>query len=113
MIVRAFRSLPAMTALMPTDPTPNTASVLPSRTSRTLSTAPAPVCTPHPSGAKSARSVSGGTFTRLERWTRAWRANELWPKKELNVGVFPSSNSRALVPSGRLPPKLRRLKEWQ
>lgn len=40
-------------------------------------------------------------------------ANELWPKKELNLADCGSSPASALVPSGRVPPKLRSLKLWQ
>ena len=99
-----------MMALMPTDPTPKTASVLPSLTSSVFMTAPAPVWMPQPSGAISARSVSCGTRTRHDLCTSVCRANVLCPKKVLKSGVSPSSLKNAAVPSARLPPKFLSLK---
>jgi hypothetical protein len=71
----------AITEARPTDPVPNTASDSPGRTRSEFSTAPAPVCSPHPSGPASSNGMSSGIRTVLRSEARANRANDDWPKK--------------------------------
>lgn len=115
MISLAPRILAAMTALIPTEPVPKMATVFPDCTSSVLRMAPAPVWRPHPSGANKARLVSSFTLTRLDRWTMARLAKELWPKKLLYSSFLPWLPSRcnAAEPSGRLPPKFHGTQELQ
>ena len=63
MIGSHSRTLSAAIADRPTPPAPNTALERPGCASSALSTVPAPVSTPQPSGATTSRGVSGGTFT--------------------------------------------------
>jgi hypothetical protein len=46
-----------------------------------LSTAPAPVCSPHPSGPSSSTGTSSATFTVLRSFAIEYVANDDWPKK--------------------------------
>lgn len=63
MMVSALAVLAAMRAAKPTAPTPMIAIELPAGTLRTLTTAPAPVCSPQPSGARVSRGAFEGTLT--------------------------------------------------
>ena len=58
-----------------------TATVLPGFTSSTFSTAPAPVCTPQPSGAAVANEMSPGRRTNVRARAIACVASDDWPKK--------------------------------
>jgi hypothetical protein len=56
----------AITADSPTPPAPNTTSDDSGGGASTFSTVPAPVCTPQPSGAATARSISSPTTTTFD-----------------------------------------------
>lgn len=73
------------------------------RDRRPLSTVPAPVCRPQPSGASNSSGASLGTFTVLRCVVRAWVANEDRPKKCPRIS--PSSACTPRVPSSRAPEK--------
>lgn len=73
--------LAAITAASPTGPAPNTTRLLPGGAANTPSTAPAPVCSPQPSGPSSSSGASSRTFTTLRRWATTWSPKEDWPKK--------------------------------
>ena len=55
--------LPAINPASPTPPTPNTTRDWPSHGRMTLSTAPAPVCNPQPSGPNMSTGASRRIFT--------------------------------------------------
>ena len=82
MIVVLPTTLAAIMALKPTDPAPNTAIEEPGLTLREFMTPPAPVCTPHPSGASFSRGTSLLTRTTFLSVMRACDAKEDWPKKD-------------------------------
>ncbi len=92
----------AITAESPTAPAPATTTVLPGPGLSTFHTAPTPVCTPQPSGARISSGEPTSTLTTLRSSATAWRANEDWPKKWLPIG----SPERLIVldPSRRAPP---------
>ena len=95
----------AMTALNPSAPAPVITTDVPGCTSRVFKIAPAPVCTPHPSGPIIERSYAGSTLTTDVRATTEWLANDDWPKKCDPTGL-PSASMNAFEPSGRPPPML-------
>jgi hypothetical protein len=74
-------------------------------------TAPAPVCTPQPSGAATSNGIEGSILTRLEAWHTAWVAKDDWPKKWEWTGL--PSRLSAVVPSERRPPKFSGAAEAQ
>ena len=102
-IFEAPAILAAMTAARPTAPTPNMAMDWPARTPREFSTAPAPVCNPHPNGPSNSSVASLRTLMALRSLAMAWVAKELWPKK-LPCTAAPSLTS-VVDPSSRLPEK--------
>lgn len=96
-------TLAAMMAAEPTAPTPKTTRDVPAAGCSSLSTAPAPVCRPQPSGPSFSSGTSAGTLTTLRSTTLAYVAKEDWPKKwEDTCSPF---EDREVVPSGRRPPK--------
>ena len=70
------------TALIPTGPTPNTAMEVPGPAWSALITAPAPVITPHPMGARTSRGTSSCTLTTFRSLANAKSAKEDWQKKD-------------------------------
>ena len=66
MIVPTPEAVAAITADSPTPPAPNTTSEASGGGASTLSTVPAPVCTPQPSGAATPRSISSPTTTTFD-----------------------------------------------
>ena len=88
-------------------PVPNTAIGSPARTCIALSTAPAPVISPQPIGARRASgrpAALSGTRTTLRWWAIAWVANADWPKKLAAIGS-PASVMLG-EPSARAPDQL-------
>ena len=67
MIVVHPATAAAMTALMPTEPVPNTAMLLLAWCRNEFSTPPAPVWILHPSAPRSSNGTVGSTFTTLPR----------------------------------------------
>lgn len=94
----------AITALMPTVPVPNTAMLLPAGGRRALSTAPAPVWIPHPSGPRSSSGAAGSILTTFRSVASAWVAKDDWPKNAPWMAASPLRN--VVLPSGRVPAKL-------
>lgn len=94
-----------MTAERPTAPAPKTAKALPGCESSALRTAPAPVRTPQPSGARSSSGTSAGAGMTDARAAFVLVANALCPKKCEPTDSSPRRN--AVVPSSRAPPKFR------
>ncbi|SKS27262.1 Uncharacterised protein [Mycobacteroides abscessus subsp. abscessus] len=82
MIVSTPCALAAMTAARPTPPAPNTTSRESGSGESALSTAPAPVWNPHPSGAATARSMDGSTTTVLSAPVSAYWAKLDCPKND-------------------------------
>jgi hypothetical protein len=111
MIVVAPATAAAMIADMPTVPVPNTATLAPAGGRMTFRIAPAPVCMPHPNGAATSSGTSSASLTTLRSVATAWVAKLDWPKKCEWTGSPPRES--AVVPSGRVPPKLRAKKSWQ
>ncbi|GAA2994003.1 hypothetical protein GCM10020229_03120 [Kitasatospora albolonga] len=93
----------ASRAASPTAPAPNTTRVEPGSGRSTLSTAPAPVCTPQPNGASSSGGRPPGTGIAFRSVTSEWVAKEDWPKKCPCSGE-PSAARRVGLPSARAPP---------
>ena len=90
-----------ITAASPTGPAPSTTSVDPGLHAIELITAPAPVCSPHPSGPSRLMSSADSTLTTLRRWAIACVAKDDWLKK--CPCTSPSSPESAFVPSALLP----------
>src|SRR5579859_1723303 len=105
------REAAAITAESPTEPAPVTSSEEPGGQSSELSTAPAPVWMPHPSGPASSSGRPPGILTTLASYTRAWVANEDWPKKLPPTSAGPSRS--VAVPRLPTPAKFSSMKRTQ
>jgi len=95
----------AITELMPTLPTPKTASDEPDSGSRAFITAPAPVWMPHPSGPTTSRGTSSSTLTTLRSLAIEYSAQEDWAKKQ-PLTRSPSCESGEVPSPTRSPRKL-------
>lgn len=96
----------------PTAPVPKSTKLEPGVGLSTLSTAPAPVRTPQPSGPRMSSGAVSDTFTTLRAATFVTPAKEDCPKKWEETAE-PSSARKAVLRSGRAPPKLRMAKSVQ
>src|SRR5208282_4216890 len=102
---------PAMAALKPTPPPPETTRDEPALARKAFMTAPAPVCTPQPSGPSSSNGASDRTLTTLRSLATEYAAKEDCPKKcPPTATPFCSS---AELPSRRKPVILRPPKSRQ
>ncbi len=111
MMVVSPRAAAAMSAERPTEPPPVISSDEPGGQFRELSTAPAPVWTPQPSGPASSSGTPSGIFTTLTSWANAWVANDDWPKKLPPTSAVPSC--RGVVPLLPTPLKLSSMNRTQ
>ena len=109
MMVEQFATTAASRAEHPTAPVPKITIDEPASGLSTVSTAPAPVVSPQPSGPRISSGTDFGTFATERSDTLAKLAKLDWPKKWLETTVPPSpfGSLSAVLPSGRLPPKLR------
>src|SRR5690606_36443213 len=98
--------LPAITALSPTEPAPNTASTSAGPGLSTLMTAPAQVCTPQPRGPISSSGTSLRILTAFLAFASASEAKDDWAKKP--PCSAPQPQRSVGLPSGRRPETLRR-----
>src|ERR1700757_1474609 len=105
------RAAAAITAESPTEPAPVTSSEEPRGQFSELSTAPAPVWMPHPSGPASSSGRLPGILTTFASCARAWVANEDWPKKLPPTSAGPSR--RVAVPRLPTPAKFSSMKRTQ
>ena len=106
----------AKSAPIPTAPTPMMRSEELGIGLSLLKMAPAPVCKPHPKGARAARSVDGSTLTQDVSPTRASFENEDWPKKPAQTWVPSVSSLQPGVAFSwpcRMRPKLRSIQVSQ
>lgn len=74
-----------------------------------LSTVPAPVWMPQPSGPTSSSGISAGIFTTLRALTMEWVANDDCPKNEPCTS-WPDSLFIVMLPSSRTPAMLSSMK---
>jgi hypothetical protein len=81
MIRAAGVSRAAMMAESPIPPAPKMTTSLPGCGAATWKTAPAPVCTPQPKGARAGSGTSPGALTAARSLTTVWVAKDDCPKK--------------------------------
>src|SRR5579875_1806553 len=94
-----------MTALSPTAPAPKIAIVAPGGGRKMLMTAPAPVWTSPPNGARIEKGISCSILTALRSLARAWVACEDCPKKHPAIRSPPRCSGEE--PSGLAPDRFR------
>src|SRR5438034_4622663 len=104
-------SFAAINPASPTDPAPNTANDSPGSGRMTLSTAPAPVWRPQPSGPRNSIGASRRTLTASRPGVSAWVANEDCWKNEPKIGA--PLLLIVIDPSARVPPDFSSRPCWQ